>query len=123
MRDLQYDLDLARWASSGYEPSWKQQVGANTLLKQHPEVQAGKALRVDDAGHRSSLRGRRKRLCAQGIVPWMVGGFNRSTACVLPDGSPLDASIPEAVRARADAQPVDHADVEEVREITEGKSE
>ena len=46
-----------------------------------------------------------------------------STPALLPDGSPLEASIPEPVRARADAQPVDHADVEEVREITEGKSE
>jgi NADH-quinone oxidoreductase subunit J len=45
------------------------------------------------------------------------------TPALLPDGSPLDESIPAPVRARADARPVDHADVHEVREISEGKSE
>ncbi|MBK9738179.1 MAG: NADH-quinone oxidoreductase subunit J [Actinobacteria bacterium] len=45
------------------------------------------------------------------------------TPALLPDGSTLDLSVPAPVRSRADARPIDHADVDEVREITEGKSE
>jgi NADH-quinone oxidoreductase subunit J len=45
------------------------------------------------------------------------------TPALLPDGTPLEESIPLPVRARADARPVDHADVREVHEIAEGKSE
>lgn len=46
-----------------------------------------------------------------------------ATPALLPDGTPFDESIPAPVRARADASPVDHFDVDEVREIAEGKSE
>ncbi|MEI6361639.1 MAG: NADH-quinone oxidoreductase subunit J [Actinomycetes bacterium] len=45
------------------------------------------------------------------------------TPALLPDGTPLEESIPAPVRARSDARPVDHADVREVHEITEGKGE
>ena len=45
------------------------------------------------------------------------------TPALLPDGGISEISIPEPVRARGDARPIDHADLDEVREITEGKSE
>ncbi len=46
-----------------------------------------------------------------------------STPALLPDGTPLEESIPAPVRARMDAQPVDHADVRDVHEIAEGAGE
>jgi NADH-quinone oxidoreductase subunit J len=46
-----------------------------------------------------------------------------TTPALLPDGTPFEDSIPAPVRGRADARPVDHADVREVHEITEGESE
>lgn len=45
------------------------------------------------------------------------------TPALLPDGSTSEISVPEPVRARGDIRPVDHADIDEVREITEGRSE
>jgi NADH-quinone oxidoreductase subunit J len=45
------------------------------------------------------------------------------TPALLPDGTPLEESIPAPVRSRSDARPVDHVDVREVHEIAEGKSE
>ena len=45
------------------------------------------------------------------------------TPALLPDGGTSDISVPAPVRARADERPVDRADLEEVREITEGRSE
>jgi NADH-quinone oxidoreductase subunit J len=45
------------------------------------------------------------------------------TPALLPDGGISEISIPEPVRARGDARPIDHADLDEVREITEGTGE
>lgn len=41
------------------------------------------------------------------------------TPALLPDGSPSTDSIPAPLQARADARPVDHADLAEVRELTQ----
>ena len=45
------------------------------------------------------------------------------TPALLPDGSTSEISVPEPVRARGDIRPVDHSDLGEVKEITEGRSE
>lgn len=45
------------------------------------------------------------------------------TPALLPDGSTSDISVPDPLPLRADVRPVDHFDVDEVREITEGRSE
>ncbi len=45
------------------------------------------------------------------------------TPALLPDGSTSEISVPGPVRSRADMRPVDATDVDEVREITEGRSE
>lgn len=45
------------------------------------------------------------------------------TPALLPDGSTSEVSVPLPVRARGDLRPVDRADVGEVQEITEGRSE
>jgi len=45
------------------------------------------------------------------------------TPALLPDGGTSDISVPAPVRARADERPVDRNDIDEVREITEGRSE
>ena len=45
------------------------------------------------------------------------------TPALLPDGSTSDISVPDAVRARADIRPVDHTDLEDVQQITDGRSE
>lgn len=45
------------------------------------------------------------------------------TPALLPDGSTSEISVPEPVRARGDIRPVDHADLGEVHEIAEGRSE
>lgn len=45
------------------------------------------------------------------------------TPALLPDGSTSEISVPEPVRARGDIRPVDHVDLDEVREITEGRGE
>jgi NADH-quinone oxidoreductase subunit J len=45
------------------------------------------------------------------------------TPALLPDGGTSDISVPAPVRARADERQVEPADLEEVREITEGRSE
>jgi NADH-quinone oxidoreductase subunit J len=43
------------------------------------------------------------------------------TPALLPDGTPAMESIPGPLQARADARPVDHADVEQVRELSQGR--
>jgi len=45
------------------------------------------------------------------------------TPAILPDGSTSDISVPAPVRARADERQLDRVDIDEVREITEGRSE
>ncbi|MDQ5974584.1 MAG: NADH-quinone oxidoreductase subunit [Actinomycetota bacterium] len=45
------------------------------------------------------------------------------TPALLPDGSTSEISVPEPVRSRGDIRPVDHSDMGEVKEITEGRSE
>ncbi|MDO8308469.1 MAG: NADH-quinone oxidoreductase subunit J [Actinomycetota bacterium] len=45
------------------------------------------------------------------------------TPALLPDGSTSEASIPEPLRARGDVPPIDHTDVDEVQQITEGRTE
>jgi NADH-quinone oxidoreductase subunit J len=45
------------------------------------------------------------------------------TPALLPDGGISEISVPGPVRARGDVRPIDHADLDEVREITEGGSE
>jgi NADH-quinone oxidoreductase subunit J len=45
------------------------------------------------------------------------------TPALLPDGGTSEISVPRAVRGRGDERPVDQGDVDEVREITEGRSE
>ncbi len=45
------------------------------------------------------------------------------TPALLPDGGTSDLSVPEPVRARGDERPIDHVDVDEVRQITEGPKE
>lgn len=45
------------------------------------------------------------------------------TPALLPDGSTSEISVPEPVRARGDVRAVDHSDLGEVTEITEGRSE
>jgi NADH-quinone oxidoreductase subunit J len=45
------------------------------------------------------------------------------TPALLPDGSTSDISVPEPVRARGDARPIDRADVAQVQEIAEGGRE
>ena len=42
------------------------------------------------------------------------------TPALLPDGSTSDISVPGPLRARDDVRPVDQADVEEVRTLTQG---
>jgi NADH-quinone oxidoreductase subunit J len=44
------------------------------------------------------------------------------TPALLPDGSTSDLSIPEPLRAREDVRDVDHADIEEVRQLSAGSS-
>lgn len=43
------------------------------------------------------------------------------TPALLPDGSPSMDSIPAPLQARADARPVDHADVEQVHELSQAR--
>ena len=45
------------------------------------------------------------------------------TPALLPDGGTLDISVPGPVRARGDERPLDRADLGDVEQITEGKSE
>jgi len=45
------------------------------------------------------------------------------TPALLPDGGTSDLSVPDPVRARGDERPVDQADLDEVRQITEGPAE
>jgi NADH-quinone oxidoreductase subunit J len=45
------------------------------------------------------------------------------TPALLPDGGTSEISIPAPVRDRADARPVDHADLDEVRQIMKGTGE
>ncbi len=45
------------------------------------------------------------------------------TPALLPDGGTSDLSVPDPVRARGDERPVDKADLDEVRQITEGPGE
>ncbi|MBI1350458.1 MAG: NADH-quinone oxidoreductase subunit J [Actinomycetales bacterium] len=45
------------------------------------------------------------------------------TPALLPDGGTSEISVPGPVRARADERSIDPMDLEEVREITEGRSE
>jgi NADH-quinone oxidoreductase subunit J len=45
------------------------------------------------------------------------------TPALLPDGSTSDISVPEPVRARGDARPIDRADIDEVQQIVEGGRE
>lgn len=45
------------------------------------------------------------------------------TPAILPDGGTSDLSVPEPVRGRLDERPLDRVDIDEVRQITEGKSE
>ncbi len=45
------------------------------------------------------------------------------TPALLPDGGTSELSVPPPVQARADARPIDHADLDEVHQIMEGTSE
>jgi NADH-quinone oxidoreductase subunit J len=45
------------------------------------------------------------------------------TPALLPDGGISEISVPEPVRNRADARPIDHADLDEVQQIMKGTSE
>ena len=45
------------------------------------------------------------------------------TPAILPDGGTLDISVPAPVRARGDERPLDRADLADVEQITEGRSE
>lgn len=45
------------------------------------------------------------------------------TPALLPDGSTSDHSVPEPLRARDDVRPVNHADLEEVRQLSAGENE
>ena len=45
------------------------------------------------------------------------------TPALLPDGGTSDISVPAPVRARGEERPLDRVDIDEVRQITEGKSE
>ena len=45
------------------------------------------------------------------------------TPALLPDGGTLDISVPGPVRARGDERPLDRADLGDVEQITEGRSE
>jgi NADH-quinone oxidoreductase subunit J len=45
------------------------------------------------------------------------------TPALLPDGGTSDISVPEPVRSRLDERQLDRVDIDEVRQITEGKSE
>jgi NADH-quinone oxidoreductase subunit J len=42
------------------------------------------------------------------------------TPALLPDGSTSDMSVPAPLRAREDVRPVDHGDIEEVRQLSRG---
>lgn len=44
------------------------------------------------------------------------------TPALLPDGGTSDLSVPAPVRARGDERPLDHVDIDEVRQISEGES-
>jgi NADH-quinone oxidoreductase subunit J len=45
------------------------------------------------------------------------------TPALLPDGGTLDISVPGPVRGRGEERPLDRADVDDVRQITEGTGE
>ena len=45
------------------------------------------------------------------------------TPALLPDGGTSDISVPKPVQARGDERPLDHVDIDEVRQLTEGSSE
>lgn len=45
------------------------------------------------------------------------------TPALLPDGSTSEISVPEPVRARGDARPIDRTDIDEVQQIVEGGRE
>ena len=45
------------------------------------------------------------------------------TPAILPDGDTSDVSVPAPVRVRGQERPLDRVDIDEVREITEGRSE
>jgi NADH-quinone oxidoreductase subunit J len=45
------------------------------------------------------------------------------TPAILPDGGTSDISVPKPVRARGNERPLDRVDIQEVHEITEGRSE
>lgn len=44
------------------------------------------------------------------------------TPALLPDGGTSDLSVPTPVRARGDERPIDHVDIDEVRQISEGET-
>ena len=45
------------------------------------------------------------------------------TPALLPDGGTSDLSVPKPVRVRGDERPLDRVDIDEVRQITEGRGE